>query len=82
RQECTTATTVVFVFTVSTWNAFAAGCAYAKAYVEFERARWGVKRHASGASAKPIAPLDASARADRSVGRLQGKRSDAYSRSK
>ena len=38
---------VVFVFIVSTGNAFAAGYAYAKAVFEFERASWGVKRRAS-----------------------------------
>jgi hypothetical protein len=32
---------------VSTWKAFAAGCALAKALLEFQRARWGVKRRAS-----------------------------------
>lgn len=36
---------VSYIF--SLWTAFAAGYALAKAVLEFERARWGVKRRAS-----------------------------------
>jgi hypothetical protein len=63
------------------WTAFAIGYACAKASFEFERARWGVKGRADGASAKPIAPLDTPACAETMVGWLQGKRSDALNRS-
>jgi hypothetical protein len=72
---------MVFELIISTGNAFAAGYAYAKAVFEFERASWGVKRRAFGASAKPISPLDSPACAKRIVGWLQGKRSDALNRS-
>ncbi len=64
------------------WNAFAAGCAYAKAVFECARASWGVKGRADGASAEPITPLDSPACAKRIVGRLQGKQSAALNRSK
>jgi len=49
---------------VSTWKAFAAGYALAKAVFEFGRARWGVKGRASRVDEVDFTPCHPSLRKD------------------